>query len=59
MNHEHYKDPTADGAIRKIRHEEERVNKTILAIKTAAWLGNFKITGRVRLEDKKTGRIYE
>ena len=41
MNHEHYRDPTADGAIKKLCHEEERVNDTITIIKKAARLGGF------------------
>ena len=59
MNGEHYRDPTADGAIKKIRYEEERVNDTITIIKKAARLGGFKIVGRIVLKDKRTGRTWE
>ncbi len=59
MNHEHYNDPTADKAIKKIRYEEEKINRTIAAIKHVVWLAGFKVVGRIVLEDKKTGRVCE
>ena len=48
-NHEHYKDKTAHDAIKA---------RTINAMKAVAAIDEFEVFGRIKLRDKKTGKIY-
>lgn len=51
MNHEYYKDPTADKAIHRASNEEMRVSLVITICKAAAKLGGFKIANWIELVD--------
>lgn len=60
-NSEGYYDPTASGAFDRIDREladEDRVRKTVSALKNIAELAGFNITNRIELRDKATGRVY-
>lgn len=53
-NHEHYKDKTAHDAIKAA----ERLPDTIGEMRAVANKRGFEVFGRIKLRDKKTGKIY-
>lgn len=53
-NHEHYKDKTAHDAIKAA----DSVTRTINAMKAVAAIDELEVFGRIKLRDKKTGKIY-
>ena len=53
-NHEHYKDKTAHDADKP----PDSVTRTINAMKAVAAIDEFEVFGRIKLRDKKTGKIY-
>lgn len=57
-NHEHYKDKTAHDAIRAADKPPDSVTRTINAMKAVAAIDEFEVFGRIKLRDKKTGKIY-
>lgn len=57
-NHEHYKDKTAYHAIQAADKPPDSLTRTITAIRAVAEVGGYEIFGRVKLRDKKTGKIY-
>lgn len=58
-NGEHYRDVTAQKAIRRVEREErERIGEAIAEVKRVLWLRGFAYEGRIILVDSKTGRIY-
>lgn len=60
-NHEHYKDKTAHDAIKAADKPPDSVTRTINAMKAVAAIDEideFEIFGRIKLRDKKTGKIY-
>lgn len=57
-NHEHYKDKTAHDAIKAEDKPPDSVTRTINAMKAVAAIDEFEVFGRIKLRDKKTGKIY-
>lgn len=57
MNHEGYKDPTAERAIRAANKQPKYVRDVIHVLRVVASLVGFRIT-ELRLEDRKTGKEY-
>lgn len=57
-NHEHYKDTTAHDAIKAADKPPDSLIKTIEAMRAVARVGGFEVFGRIKLRDKKTGKIY-
>lgn len=57
-NHEHYKDKTAHDAIKAADKPPDSVTRTINAMKAVAAIDEFEVFGRIKLRDKKTGKIY-
>ena len=57
-NHEHYKDKTAHDAIKAADKSPDSVTRTINAMKAVAAINEFEVFGRIKLRDKKTGKIY-
>ena len=57
-NHEHYKDRTAHDAIKAADKPPDSVTRTINAMKAVAAIDEFEVFGRIKLRDKKTGKIY-
>lgn len=61
-NHEHYKDKTAHDAIKAADKPPDKppdsVTRTINAMKAVAAIDEFEVFGRIKLRDKKTGKIY-
>lgn len=57
-NHEHYKDKTAHDAIKAADKPPDSVIVTIEAMRAVARVGGFRVFGRIKLQDEKTGKIY-
>lgn len=57
-NHEHYRDKTAHDAIKAADKPPDSVTRTINAMKAVAAIDEFEVFGRIKLRDKKTGKIY-
>lgn len=57
-NHEHYKDKTAHDAIKAADKPPDSVTRTINAMKAVVAIDEFEVFGRIKLRDKKTGKIY-
>lgn len=57
-NHEHYKDQTAHDAIKAADRPPDSVIVTIEAMRAVARVGGFRVSGRIKLQDEKTGKIY-
>ena len=57
-NHEHYTDRTAHDAIKAADKPPDSVTRTINAMKAVAAIDEFEVFGRIKLRDKKTGKIY-
>ena len=57
-NHEHYKDKTAHDAIKAADKSPDSVTRTINAMKAVAAIDELEVFGRIKLRDKKTGKIY-
>ena len=57
-NHEHYKDKTAHDAIKAADRPPDALIKTIEAMRAVARVGGFRVSGRIKLQDEKTGKIY-
>ena len=57
-NHEHYKDKTAHDAIEAADKPPDSVMVTIEAMRAVARVGGFRVSGRIKLQDEKTGKIY-
>lgn len=53
-NHEHYKDKTAHDVIKAA----DRLPDTIGEMRAVANKRGFEVFGRIKLRDKKTGKIY-
>lgn len=53
-NHEHYKDKTAHDTIKAA----ERLPDTIGEMRVVANKRGFEVFGRIKLRDKRTGKIY-
>lgn len=59
-NGEHYRDTTAQRALRRMeRKEKERLKEAIAEVKRVLWLRGFEPYGRIILVDSKTGKIYK
>lgn len=60
-NKEGYLDPTAYEALKKVMEEDsdKRFNKLLHTIFDACDLAGFKLTGRITLIDKASGKIYK
>ena len=57
-NHEHYKDKTAHDSINAADNSPDTVTITINAMKAVAAIDELEVFGRIKLRDKKTGKIY-
>lgn len=57
-NHEHYKDRAAHDAIKAADKPPDSVMVTIEAMRAVARVGGFRVFGRIKLQDEKTGKIY-
>lgn len=57
-NHERYKDKTAHDAIKAADKPPDSITRTINAMKAVAAIDEFEVFGRIKLRDKKTGKIY-
>lgn len=63
MNNEKYSDPTAEQAVSHVmreqkHHDEHRVGIVIRIIKLVLELANMEIEERIRIRDKKTGKLW-
>ena len=59
-NGEHYRDKTAQRAIRRIeREDKERIGEAVQAVKRVLWLRGLELVGRITLQDIKTGRQFK
>lgn len=54
-----YSDPTAYSAMKQYGGEEYRFYKLLYTIFYIVKLAGFELDGRIRLVDKKTGRVWE
>lgn len=54
-----YYDPTAFSAINNLTYEERRFNKLIRTIFSITELAGFRIEGRIKFVDNRTGRVWE
>lgn len=57
-NHEHYTDKTAHDAIKAADKPPDSVIVTIEVMRAVARVGGFRVSGRIKLQDEKTGKIY-
>ena len=57
-NHEHYKDQTAHDAIKAADKPPNAVRETVENMRREANKRGFEVFGRIKLRDKKTGKIY-
>ena len=57
-NASHAKDPTAKEAIKSADEQPERVKDAVKIIKTFLRLLDLELVGRIKIKDKKTGRIW-
>ena len=57
-NHEHYKDLTSYNAIKAADKPPDSLIATIEAMRAVARVGGFRVFGRIKLQDEKTGKIY-
>jgi hypothetical protein len=59
-NIEHYRDPTANAAIRDEAREawRRRATAAIRAAKAAAKEHGFEVVGRISIIDRKTGKMF-
>ena len=59
-NSEHYRDPTADTAIRHEAREawRRRATAAIRAARAAAKEHGFEVVGRISIIDRKTGKMF-
>lgn len=57
-NHEHYKDQTAHDAIKAADKPPNDVRETVENMRREANKRGFEVFGRIKLRDKKTGKIY-
>ncbi len=63
MNNEKYADPTAEQAVSHVmreqkHHDEHRVGLVIRIIKLVLELADMEIEERIRIRDKKTGKLW-
>lgn len=59
MNHEGYRDPTADTAIANLEKKTpDYIMDVIRVLRLVADLAGLEFIGRVQLRDKVTGREY-
>lgn len=58
MNHEGYRDPTAEMAIANASRTPEHVMDVIRILRLVAGLAGFEFIGRVQLRDRATGKEY-
>lgn len=57
-NASHAADPTAKDAIKSADEQPERVKDAVKIIKTFLRLLDLELVGRIKIKDKKTGRIW-
>ena len=57
-NHEHYTDRTAYDAIKAADKPPNAVRETVENMRREANKRGFEVFGRIKLRDKKTGKIY-
>lgn len=58
-NAEHYHDPTAADAVAKAnKRQPNHINEFIHFTKEYAAVCNLEIVGRIKVRDKKTGRVW-
>ncbi|SDO85716.1 hypothetical protein [Selenomonas ruminantium] len=59
-NIEHYRDPTANAAIRDEAREmwRAKAKKAIFAAKAALKAHGFEAVGRISIRDRKSGKLY-
>lgn len=57
-NAEHYYDPTAGEALRRVSAEEEKHNKVLRAIFAICDAAGFRVEGRIVLVDKSNGKVW-
>lgn len=57
-NSEEYNDPTAYKAIRNLDGEHRRFRRLLFAIFDLCELYGFRLEGRIRLVDKRSGRVW-
>lgn len=58
MNHEGYRDPTADTAIANLNRTPEYVMDVIRILRLVAGLAGLEFIGRIQLRDRATGKEY-
>lgn len=58
-NHEHYIDPTPYEALKNIDAEKERVSKLVRTIFYICDLAGFRVSERIVLVNKKSGRVWK
>lgn len=58
MNHEGYKDPTAENAIKAATAPPEELKRAIKILKAVAKVYGYEITNRIILKDLKTGEEW-
>ena len=57
-NASHAADPTTKDAIKSADEQPERVKDAVKIIKTFLRLLDLELVGRIKIKDKKTGRIW-
>lgn len=57
-NQEHYPDPTAADTIDRSDRQPNRISEFIYFTKQHAEASGLEIVGRIKIRDKKSGKIY-
>lgn len=57
-NQEHYPDPTAADAIDRSDRQPNRISEFVNFTKKYAAASGLEIVGRIKIRDKKSGKIY-
>lgn len=58
FNASHAADPTAKKAITAVDEQPEKVSDSIKIIKAFLKMLDLELVGRIKIKDKKTGRIW-
>ncbi len=58
MNHEGYRDDTADMAIHNASKTPEHIMQVVNMMKAVAGVAHLEVIGRIQLRDRESGKEY-
>ena len=58
MNHEGYRDDTADKAIHNASKTPEHIMQVVNMMKAVAGVAHLEVIGRIQLRDRENGKEY-